>query len=231
MGIPAGETLQELRAELRARVSFVNQGSGSLLSETLMNSFLTNAQLEVWYDLKIWQRRTTIDIVTAISQVLYDWPDSVDPTKTRHVSVLNDQIWEGLKRGIDNRHDTFVTTGTQISRRWDMKGSQLEIWPEPDAIYTLRIDHYPRLATFVEDTDRLSMPKALVFNLALYKAKLHFKQEDAAEALGAHDKVMFAIRSGQNEGLELRRDTRINRRRRQRSGIEPLPPPVPSTPF
>ena len=63
-------------------------------------------------------------------------------------------------------------------RRFERK-AQLEIWPQPDAKYTIQADSYARLGRFTQDGDRATIDDDIVFLYALWLGKMHYRHPDA----------------------------------------------------
>lgn len=217
MGIPLKGTLTDLRSELRARCGFVNQGPATLLDVQLYDSFLTRAQQQVWHALRYEERRLTTDFSTAVGQTVYDIPDNVAITHLTQFRVLYETVWIKLLPGIEYTHDTYTADAEQFPIRYDFTNGQIELWPEPDAIYTVRIEHYPRPARFTQNSDRVSMDEDLVFHLALYNAKLHYRQPDAEASIGAFNAILADIKAAQHTD---RRYVRLGKTAKRRSGVD-----------
>lgn len=204
-------TLGDLRSELQARCHFANQGPSSLLNRTIFNSFLRDAQIDIYWMLNDQKkRRQSLTVTTAVGQILYDWPDTLEPGQLRdgvHVLLSVDGLWHPVTRGIDYEEDTLVASRTW-PQKWDHRGGQFEVWPEPDGIYTVRFDDWGALSAFSQDTHRASVNSDLLFKLSLYKAKAHYRQPDAAEALESFNLMQSNYLSLQMEGLRFIRSSR-----------------------
>lgn len=200
MALPLAPTLNDLRGELQARLGFGNQGPPSTLGRANLHSIIGRAQEQVWDELQWAQRHTAENIDFVTGQTLYDWPDAVAPEWLTRISVLYASVWQRMHRGIEHVHDTFTATSPSFPQRYDFKGSQLEIWPDPDQDYTGRIEYYPRLGDLTLDDDRATVPGRLLFALALYQAKLHYRQPDAEAYAGAYERMKRRIQIGQARG-------------------------------
>lgn len=182
MALPLKRTLGELRSELSARLGFGAQG-GSGVNQVLLNSFLQTAQDGLYWQYDFEElRKTTEDaaadnIVTGVGQTLYDYPDDCEPRRIIEVAVSYQETWQILKEGIDARHDSVAATQS-YPLRFDRR-QQLEIWPQPNGQYPLRIEYYQRPSRFTQDGDRATVDDGLVLLHALVSAKLHYRQPDA----------------------------------------------------
>lgn len=200
MSLPLERTLSDLRSEIQAGLGFANQGAPSLLQRTLLNSFLRRAQVEIYWLFNDEEaRQQTHTITTAIGQTLYDWPDNFVPSKRWEVEVLVDTIWFPVFLGIEREHDSIVDS-QRYPQRWDYNGGQFEVWPEPDDEYTVRFEDYGQLAAFSQDGHRASVDSELLFELALYMGKAHYRQPDAEVALNTFNTMLGAKRGHQHRG-------------------------------
>lgn len=177
MPLPAKPTLGTLRQELLDRLGFASQGAsaGNIVSSA--NSFLKRAQDHIYWEYDFEELRLTYDYSTAIGQTLYDWRDDMEPRQILQLRAYVTNTWIPLSEGVEYNQDSYVGT-RYYPQRYDRR-AQLEIWPEPDAIYLLRCEYYQRLNAFTEDEHRCTVDDMLVFTLALANAKAHYKQSDA----------------------------------------------------
>lgn len=222
MATPVYKTRGELRAELQARLGYGNQGPASRLSSEILASFLTDAHALAYWQYKLRETFTHTDLETAVGQTLYDWPDQVDPKRRCRLSVHYGGIWVPLTPEIGPAHDSFTETAAAHPQRYDVR-AQIEIWPTPDAVYPLRIEHYLRETPFSDDRDRCLLPDRVVFNLALYLAKNHYRHPDAQAPLGVAEQIIAGMRAG--EKGEDERYIRTPGRRRSRVPQDPYPLP------
>jgi len=177
MALPLKKTLGEMRAELLDRLGFASQGSsaGSIISTA--DSYLQRAQNYLYWKYDFNELNKTYDWSTAQGQTLYDWPDDMEPRKVIELRTLWNSYWHPMHEGISFQHDS-VADVQYYPLRYDRR-AQLEVWPEPNAIYTIRGEYYKRLDRFTLDNDRVTLDEHLVFTYALAKAKKHYRQPDA----------------------------------------------------
>ncbi len=196
MALPGKPTLGELRAEVLARLGFAAQGAAAGNLVTTVDSYLKRAQDYLYWKYDFKELRRLRDIAVNPGQTLYDWPDDMEPRRLVSVQVLDNGIWVPLEEGIEYFHDTVADTRFH-PRRFDRR-DQLEIWPQPDASYTLRIEYYQRLARFTQDGDRCTIDDALLFNYALAKAKRHYNQPDAQDYFDEVADLLRRLKSGEH---------------------------------
>ena len=167
-------TLGELRSDLSRRLGFGAQGSSGINS-ALHDSFLQNAQDQLfaafeWRNLIKYDEKTT-----GVGQTLYDWASDCDPTHIRQIAIYDGSRWVTMAEGIDwpmrSNDQRFMPS------RYE-RYNQMEVWPSPDAAYTIRRYYVATPARFTQDNDRASIDDGLVFLHALTNAKLHYRQED-----------------------------------------------------
>ena len=167
-------TLGELRSDLSRRLGFGAQGSSGINS-SLLDSFLQNAQEQLFAAFE-WRNLITYDEkITGVGQTQYDWADDCDPTHIRQIAVYDGTRWVPMHEGItfDHRSNDIPSMPCRYERY-----AQMEVWPEPDAAYTIRRYYVAMPARFTQDNDRASIDDGLVFLHALTNAKLHYRQED-----------------------------------------------------
>lgn len=167
-------TLGELRSDLSRRLGFGAQGSSGINS-ALLDSFLLNAQEQLFASFE-WRNRITYDEKqTNIGQTQYDWATDCDPTHIREIAVYDGSRWVPMKEGItfDMRSFDQQTIPSHYERY-----EQMEVWPAPDSQYTIRRYYVAKPSRFTQDNDRASIDDGLIFLHALTNAKLHYRQED-----------------------------------------------------
>lgn len=167
-------TLGELRSDLSRRLGFGAQGSSGINS-TLLDSFLLNAQEQLFAAFE-WRNRIKYDEKqTNIGQTLYDWATDCAPTHLREIAVYDGSRWVPMHEGIswDMRSFDQQTIPSRYERY-----DQMEIWPAPDSQYTIRRYYVAKPDRFTQDNDRASIDDGLIFLHALTNAKLHYRQED-----------------------------------------------------
>lgn len=288
-------TIRHIRQELYTRLGFVNQAAASSNLKTIINSFIDEAQSDIYWLHGFEDTRLESTIATVASTTKYDWPSKVDPKRRIYVDCkIDNDVWVPLAGpGIDYEHDTYVNAGGAFPIRYDAH-SQLEIWPAPDSVYTLRIEHFAKLGYFIEPdnwvanttysvgqfvlpttlrdwplpfpesvdknhfvyecttggtthatteptwptteggtvndngviwTARLNtstVPDDLIFRLALYKAKLHYRQPDAEASLNAFNQLLVKQQAGDITGRRY-----VKTRRKDGLGNRQDPPWIP----
>ena len=188
MALPLKPTLGDLRSELITRLGFGAQGAAAGAIIQIVDSILNREQQYLYWKYNFNELQKTAEINTAISQTLYDWPDDVNPRQTWEYRVQYNDIWHPMFENITFEYDTIADMPF-FPRRYDKK-DQLEIWPQPDAVYKIRYEYYVRLGRFTQDTDRCTVDDDLLFALALGKAKLHYRHPDAQTYLAQADALM-----------------------------------------
>lgn len=167
-------TLGELRAELSRRLGFGAQGSSGI-NAGLLDSFLHNAQKQLFASFEWRDRITFDDKEIGVDQTQADWADDCDPAFLRDVAVYDGMRWAPMQEGITWAMRSDDTQGQPC--RFE-RFAQMEVWPPPDAIYTIRRYYVASPGRFTQDNDRASIDDSLIFLHALTNAKLHYKQGD-----------------------------------------------------
>jgi hypothetical protein len=170
------QTLGELRSALSSRLGFGAQGSSGINSG-ILDSFLQSAQDQLWLRAD-WRNLITYDEkTTGIGQTLYDWAANCDQNRPlREIAVYDGATWVPMSEGITfaMRTDNSQTIPARFERY-----AQMEIWPAPDAAYTIRRYYVATCSRFTQDSDRASIDDGMIFLHALAAAKAHYKQADA----------------------------------------------------
>ncbi len=183
MALPTKRNLGDLRRELRDRLGFAATGSQAGPNTSILNSFLRNGQIQLYWQFD-WPQLKKVDksITTNQAQVFYDWPDPVHPDRIVNIAMQDTSsstpnIWS-LTEGIDWKHDNYDTPQDQPSRF--ERRDQLEIWPQPDSnVYKIWIEYVRRLDDFNVDTDKATLDEDLILLHALAAAKSHYRHKDA----------------------------------------------------
>lgn len=170
------KTLGELRSTLARRLGFGATGSAGI-NAGLLDSFLQNAQDQLYPQFD-WRHRIKYDEkVTGTGQSLYDYAPDCDPLRITEIAIFDGTQWVPMKEGITwgMRSDDSRTIPCRYERF-----AQMEIWPVPDTAYTIRRYYISAPERFTQDNDRASIDDGLILLHALANAKAHYKQADAA---------------------------------------------------
>lgn len=189
------KTLGELRSTLALRLGFGATGSAGI-NAGLLDSFLQNAQYQLFAQFE-WRHLIKYDEkTTGVDQALYDWAVDCDPSRIREIAINDGSRWVPMHEGISFAMRSNDSQATPM--RYE-RYAQMEVWPVPDAVYTIRRYYTATPARFTEDNDRASIDDALVFLHALANAKLHYKQADG-EGYGSQLQTMMEKLKGQSRG-------------------------------
>lgn len=178
--MPAREyrTLGDLRAEMRAALGFGAAGAAAGANQVLIDSLLRAAQ-KVLYEAHEWAHLRKYETrQTGSAATLIDYPTNANPDRIKALSVYRGGVWSpALQRGIPPE---FYTTQANQSwpQRWEPY-TQIEIWPQTDQDYSVRIFYVAKLARFTQDNDRASLDDEAILLLAKWTAKAHYRQPDA----------------------------------------------------
>jgi len=183
MSLPTKRSLGDMRQELRDRLGFAATGSQAGPNTSIMNSFLKNGQVQLYWQFD-WPQLKKVDktTITNQGQIFYDWPDDIHPDRLVNIAMedtssATPNIWS-LVEGIDWKHDNYATPQDQPSRF--ERRDQLEIWPEPNSNdYKIWIEYVKRLDAFSIDTDKATLDEDLILLHALAASKAHYRHKDA----------------------------------------------------
>lgn len=176
----AYRTLEELRIIVSARLGFGSQGSRIGGNATLINSFLQNAQYQL-YELQNWKKLTDYDDKTiGVNQYLVDYPPTANPERILEIAVDiggGSVQWFPLKEGIRLEHYN-TQANKSFPQRYE-RYTQIEVWPKCDAIRTMRIWFIKNLGPFTADDDVATIDDELILLHATATGKGHYRHPDA----------------------------------------------------
>ncbi|MCC6530920.1 MAG: hypothetical protein IT531_00085 [Burkholderiales bacterium] len=193
-------TLGTLRAIVSARCGFGAQGASIGGNAALIDSWLQNAQAQLYW-MQDWKKLQEYDdIEIGIDQTLVDYPDNAHPERILAIAVnigSGSDLWRPLEEGIRIEH-----YNTQSSKSYPMRYEryeQIEVWPACDAIRTLRVWYVKRLGAFTAENDAATLDDELILLHATATAKAHYRQPDAA-TWGSQLEALLARIKGQSFG-------------------------------
>lgn len=121
----------------------------------------------------------------------FDW------RKVEWVGIEDDGNWRALHKGIRPEMYSHDQTGTPS--HYDIRQS-IEVWPTPEVSgQFLRVLAAAELSAFTADSDTPSINDEILFLMALYLAKRHYRQDDANDQL----QIMEAMIRGEVSGTHM----------------------------
>ncbi len=210
----AYRTLESLRAVLAARLGMGGMGASGGATKTIFDSFLQNAQTQIYW-MQDWKHLTDYEDKTlGVSQNLLDYPTvgamGTDgcPRDKRVLRVETTysgqflQLHEGITTAMWSTMETLSAPA-----RYE-RFSQLLIYPKANQVYTVRVWFVADLLPFVEEDDVCTIDDEMVFLHALANAKAHYKQPDAPTYQTQLDNLLSRIRgqSFSSNGVYRRND-------------------------
>lgn len=203
----AYRTLDDLRAELLARIGMGGMGASGGANQVLFDSFLRNGQFQL-YRLQDWKHLIWYEEKTlGVSQNELDYPVACmrDQRILKIETVYNGQ-WRELNEGIrtEDWNTMDVLSFPSLFERYQ----QILIYPKADQEYTIRIWYVSDLTRFTENGDRAMLDDEMIFLHALANAKAHYRQPDAQTYQGQLNTLLASLR-GQSFNADgvYRRDT------------------------
>lgn len=182
-------TLADLRARMLIRLGFAAMVSNPPPGmASLVDEFLSSAQTQMAqrFPELVTERFYSWTMVAGTRFYATDSDDEgatspdfvLDPRKITWVGIedLNGAFYP-LIEGIDPvLYTSEANQGLPV--RYEIRQS-LEVFPAPDAAYTLQVKGRPKNFAFASDSDVATIDPELVFLLALANAKSHYRQSDA----------------------------------------------------
>jgi hypothetical protein len=180
----AYKTLGEMRSTLQTRLGFGSAGAAAGVNAPIIDNFLFNAQVQLYWQVD-WKKLTTYaDKTVGVGQTLVDYPTvtggapaDANPERILKIAVKVNTLWIDLNEGIETQHYSYVDR-QYYPQRYE-RYAQIELWPQADQTYTVRIWYIKALARFTQDGDRATVDDDLLFLHALANAKAHYHQPDA----------------------------------------------------
>jgi hypothetical protein len=188
-------TLETLRGIVSARLGFGSQGASLGSNAALINSFLQNAQYQLYW-MQDWKKLTAYDDKSiGLDQYLVDYPDTANPERILKIAVNvgsgSDQ-WRELKEGIETEHyNTQALNGPP--QRYE-RYAQIETWPKCDEVRSLRIWFVQSLGAFTANDDVATIDDEMILLHATAAGKSHYRHPDAPIWASQLDALLSRIR-------------------------------------
>ena len=199
MALPTARNLGSLRQELRDRLGFASFGSQAGINTAILDSFLRQAQEQLYWEYIPREHIGTSSIQTNDGQKKYDWPDECNPDRliivtARDSTTSTPSTWK-LVEGIEYYHDDYDTPKTPPTRY--ERRDQIEVWPQPDSNkYFIDLEYVKRLNAFSVDSDKATLDADLILLLALTNSKAHYRHEDAQIYSQQFTRLLEKIKGG-----------------------------------
>lgn len=194
----AYRTLEDLRAELMARLGMAGMGASGGANQAIFDSFLRNGQAQLYW-MQDWKKLVWFEEKTlGVEQNVLDYPDACErDTRVLKIETVYNGQWRELQEEI--RTEDWNTMDTlSFPSRYE-RYEQLLIYPKADQTYTIRIWYVRDLAAFTENSHRSTIDDEMVFLHALANAKSHYRHPDAQTYQGQLNTLLASIR-GQSFG-------------------------------
>lgn len=196
----AYRTLEALRTELLARLGMGGMGASGGANATLVNSFLRNAQAQL-YRMQDWRHLIDYqDKTLGEEQNLLDYPTAgvmAGGTCARDQRILRLEVeysgqWTQLSEGIATEMWSTMDT-LSVPLRYE-RFAQLMIYPKANQTYTVRVWFVADLGPFAENSDVATLDDEMILLHALANAKAHYRQPDAATYQGQLNTLLGSLR-------------------------------------
>jgi hypothetical protein len=207
MSAPVYQTKGELRSDLLISLGYGGLGASAGMFVPMADLLLTQAQKQIFPLLSDAKRTRVWDFNIGSAQRWADIPDTCDIDKISGIYAWVNSRWIPLVKGIDYNDDSFFSSTTSHPRRYDFQynsaasKTQIEIWPEPDDVYAVRVEGRMQLGAFVADGDRASIDDSLILLHATAYGKAHLNKPDAKASMDAWNmrlRILKAEQHGQN---------------------------------
>lgn len=130
---PTEKTLKTLREDLAVRLGYGGMTTAAI-NKKLLNSFLVNAQEELWERLTMNQVRDEVYQWIAPDRTYVNYPSTIDPDRIREITVdySGNDDWEPLHEGVEWYDDNTIDL-LSWPRKYEHQNDTLEVWPRCDA--------------------------------------------------------------------------------------------------
>lgn len=211
-------TLGDLRSDLLARLGMGAMGASGGANQSLMDSLLRDAQLQL-YRLQDWKHLQDYqDITCGIGQNLYDYPTSGVMgsdgcslyRRVLHVDVKISNQWVRLKEGITTTMWSTMDLQTQPQRF--ERYAQILTYPKASAAYTLRVWFVADMLPLTQDNHLCTLDDEMVLLHAVANGKAHYRHPDAARYDAQLTNLLARIRgeSFSSDGVIQRTNNSVN---------------------
>lgn len=203
---PVYQTLAELRTRIMIRLGYPNQAANPPPGMSmLVDAFLYDAQKLIWKQLS----RAGLNVERFFRWIMvpgqrYYGIDAnadkcdlkLDPYKIVWAGFEDlNHAWYRLTEGVPPEYYTRANINFGWPTHYEIR-SCIEIFPAPQAPYTLWIKGSFGLASFTNDSDTATIDDQAVFMLALGMAKQHYGQQDGTAILGQADTYIRGLVAG-----------------------------------
>ena len=204
--VSAYATLVELRTRILIRLGYPNQAANPPPGmSALVDDFLYGAQKLIWKQLS----RAGLNVERFFRWVMvpgqrYYGIDSnadnctlkLDPYKIVWAGFEDlNRAWYRLTEGVPAEFYTRANINFGWPTHYEVR-SCIELFPAPQAPYTLWIKGDFGLASFVADDDAATIDDEAIFLLALGNAKAHYRQSDSSQVLAQADTYIRGLVAG-----------------------------------
>lgn len=220
MAEPVYLTKGELRDKLLIRLGYGGLGAAAGAFVPMADDLLEEAQEMLYELLKDEKQFREWTFSTGSGQRWYDIPSTCNIDHIDYVAVLDGEEWRCLHRGIDLAHDSVYDDIEEEPYRYDIRyndstgKTQIELWPKPGGVYSMKIEGQFEPTAFVADGDRASFDSRLILQYAVAYGKAHLNRPDAQNAMDAWTLRLKALRNNQH-GTERYQRRNPNRPERQ----------------
>jgi hypothetical protein len=196
-GFYDAETLAGLRYDILVRLGYAAQAANPPPGMAdLIDNFLKRGQAYLYRRYKALHTARFFSWTTTVGERFYGLRDNIDdcakkldPSKILEVWIEDSNgAWLPVHRGINPGCYTSASENG-LPARYDVR-QMIEVFPAPDAEYTLWVKGHFGLMRFTEDTDICTLDSELVFLWALANAKNHYGHADAQD-IAAQAQVML----------------------------------------
>jgi len=217
MGAPVYLTRGQIRQRCLNRLGFGGLGAAAGKFVPYLDDLLDEAQEQIYEFLPDEKRKTKFEFNTVIvpnPETWYDIPANLNPEHIDEVNVKVNDYWIPVHQGITQYHDSLTELQT-YPRRYELKynsdtgKAQIEIWPQPDAVYPISIEGQLQLEAFVADGDKCSMDYRLIVMYCVAYGKAHLNRPDKTDAMNALNLRLKALRGNQHGNERYIRGQRV----------------------
>ncbi len=216
------ESLGDIRAAVLTRTGFGGQGSAAGPIINVVDEYI-NDGYDVLFDLyDVRGRNQDFFFTTNQSQEWYDIPSGLDVDKIDSMAVKFSNIYIPMTEFITIDHES-VAEIQNYPQRYDVRynsstaKTQIKVWPQPNASYTVKIRGYIDKAELIQDADIAYVDATMLKKYATAHTKKHLNRPDADAAMQSLNARIRQVKANQHGRKRYIRGKKYTR---------PLPKPV-----
>lgn len=194
-----GTTLATLRYMLKSEIGHNLQTNVATAQDTELNQLLADMQQWVWSQYRWPFLYSHADVAATATTRYLTAPTAISLDYPTKVEAKWGQLWFDVDYGISGEEYQVVDPDRQQTRdpiaRWQIYSStQIEVWPVPSTVQTLRFWGTKTLNALASDTDTADLDDLLIVLFAAAEKLSRAKLADAPAKLNRAQQLFHRLR-------------------------------------